>query len=431
MMPKVSTSLRTPLLAGAAVALVFFVGFGGWAAIAPLAGAAVAPAVVVPEGSRKSLAHLEGGIVRQIMVRDGDRVTAGQPLIDLDATRARSEHATLLAQWRGLKAQEARLLTEAADEPELRFPVTLLAAGDEDPAVHVVLESETARFVSRERALEDQLAVLRERASQAVAEIQGHEAGIQSFERQLKLILEEITTVKTLLRDGLERKPRLLALERSRAQIEGEKATSVANIAQARQVISEARMQMTSLVSERIDEVATDLAQARRDLGGLEERLRATQDQLERTVVRAPVDGTVVALVVKTPGGVIAAGEPILDIVPAGDALILEARVAPIDIDEVHPGLPAEVHLLAYKSRNLPRINGTVRDVSADRLTDPETNQPYYTARIAVDATALPQDVILTAGMPADAMIVTGERTFLRYLLQPLTDTLRRGLRES
>ena len=425
------TSLRPPLLAGTAVALAFFAGFGGWAATAPLAGAAVAPALVAPEGSRKTVQHLEGGIVRRILVHDGSLVAAGQPLVELDDTRARAEHAALLAEWRAATASEARLLAEQADRTEPAFPAELLDAAREDPALARMLAGEVDRLSTRRASLRDQQAILADRVAQAEAEIVGLEAEIASAHTQLGLIGEEIEIVQRLLAKGLERKPRLLALLRSKTQIEGAIAANRAAIARAGQVIAEARQQSLSLESSQADDIAAELAETRKGLAGLAERIRATADQLARIVVTAPVEGTVVDVRIKTIGGVIEPGAPLLDLVPAGGELLLEARVAPVDIDEVHPGLRAQVHLLAYNSRNLRRIEGEVRGVSADRLEDPATRQPYYLAKVAVDRAALPAGITMTAGMPADVMIVTGERTLLQYLLRPITDTLRRGLRES
>jgi HlyD family secretion protein len=202
-------------------------------------------------------------------------------------------------------------------------------------------------------------------------------------------------------------------------------------VAGARQAIGEAQQQITALRSERAETVAGELATTRRDLAQVQQKLAAAADKLARITITAPVAGTVVDLKLKTPGGVVGAGDPLLDLVPQDDTLVLEARVAPMDIDEVHAGLQAQVHLLAYKSRNLPRIEGQVREVSADRLTDPKTGEPYYKARIAVPAAALPHGITLAPGMPAEALIVTARRTFLSYLTQPLRDAFRRGLRES
>ena len=429
--PRPRTALGPPLLAGGLVAGLFFAGFGGWAVTAPLAGAAVAPAVVAPEGSRKTVQHLEGGIVRDILVRDGSQVVAGQPLIELDATRARAEHAALLAEWRALSAVEARLLAEQAGAAAIAFPEDLLAAAREDGPFARVLAGESGRLVSRQAALADQQAILAERIAQARSEIAGLEAGIASAHRQLALVDEEVGIVRKLLEKGLERRPRLLQLERTQAELEGKIGSDRAAIARAGQEIAEARQQMRSLASEQVEQVAGELAATRKDLARASEQLRATADCLERTVIRAPVTGTVLDLRVKTPGGVVEPGEALMDIVPAGTDLLLEARVGPTDIDEVHAGLEAQIHLLAYRSRDLPRIGGTVREVSADRLEDPHTGEGYYLARVAVARAVLPASVVLAPGMPADVMIVTGQRTLLAYLLRPVTAALRRGLRES
>src|SRR4051794_6652062 len=282
-MPVPSSSLRLPLLAGSAVAIGFFGGLCGWAATAPLAGAALAPAVVAPDGSRKIIQHLEGGIVRRIRVQDGSIVVAGQELIELDDTAARSEHTALLAQWQALTAAETRLLDEQSGTIAVTFPSELAAAAGKDPALARVLASETDRLLSRRAALADQQAVLAERIAQGEAEIQGLGDEIASGKRQLALIAEEVEGVQTLLDKGLERKPRLLALERAQAQIEGSVASSRAGIARARQVIAETRQQMRGLESAQAESIAKELADTRKNLGPIEDRLRATADRLART----------------------------------------------------------------------------------------------------------------------------------------------------
>ena len=352
------------------------------------------------------------------------------PLVQLDDTRARSEQGALLAEWRAAKASEARLLAEQEGRDQPAFAAALTEAAAADPALARLLAGERDRLNTRRAALRDQQAVLAERIAQSEAEIAGLGAQIASGARQLALIEEEIGIVGQMLEKGLALKSRLLALERSQAEIDGTIGNDRAGIARAGQEIAELRQKSRSLASTQAEEVANDLAEARKTLASLEEKLHATADELARTVVVAPVDGTVVNVRIKTPGGVIGAGEALMDLVPATGDLLLEARVAPVDIDEVHAGLAAQVHLLAYQSRNLPRIEGMVREVSADRLEDPTSHQPYYLAQVAVDRATLPAGVTLTAGMPADVMIVTGERTLLQYLLRPITDTLRRGLHE-
>lgn len=218
------------------------------------------------------------------------------------------------------------------------------------------------------------------------------------------------------------------------AELDGARAQNQAEIARARQEIGEAELRIVDLDTTSLDKVAGELTQVNAELASVQEKLRASEDVLKRTVITAPVAGTVVELRYRTPRGVIAPGAPILDIVPTEDELLIEARVAPTDIDAVHPGLAAQVHLLAYQQRNLPRIEGTVRTVSADALTDPDTGASYFLARVEVDRARLARlapEVTLTAGMPAEVLIMTGEQTTLAYLLKPFLDTLRRSFRES
>ncbi|HWL70041.1 MAG TPA: HlyD family type I secretion periplasmic adaptor subunit [Geminicoccus sp.] len=425
------TSLRTPLLAAVAIGLAFFGGFGGWAATAPLAGAALAPAVVVPEGSRKQVQHLEGGIVRRILVQDGNRVAAGQPLVELDDTSARAAHAGLLARWAALAGAQARLEAEQAGRFTVTFPQDLLDAAGQDPVLAAILAGEQERLASRRSALAERRTVLERQIAETQATQAGHAAAIASGERQQALIEEEGKGIQELFRRGLERKPRVLALQRAEAQIAGAVAAARAELVRADQTITRLRQEIRSLETDHQDEIAAELVRTRAALAPVAQELASTEDRLARTVLRAPVAGTVVDLRLKTVGGVVAAGQPLLDIVPDSAELLLEARVAPVDIDEVHAGLQAEVHLLAFRSRNLTRIRGTVRAVSPDRLQDPVTHQPYYLTRVAVDPASLPEGVAMAPGMPAEVMIVTGERTLLSYLVQPITETLRRGMRES
>jgi HlyD family secretion protein len=429
-----AASLRGPLLAAAAVFLVFFGGFGSWAALAPLSGAAVAPAIVAPEGYRKTVQHLEGGIVGGIRVRDGSLVEAGDVLVTLDDTRARAEHAATRAELAARLASGARLAAEQTGAPEPAFPEELLALAREDPDAEQLVQAERASLAARRRALADQLLVLDRRVAQAQSDLAAYEGGLASIDRQMELIDEEIATVEDLLAKGLDRKPRLLALQRARADLDGQRVAATGNAARTRELIGATRAERVALVSGRAEEVATGLAAARAEIGQLQAAARAARDQLERTVIRSPVAGEVVELQLRTLGGVIGPGEPILSIVPRDELLVIEARVAPADIDVVHAGLLADVHLLAYQSRNLMRIRGEVTHVSGDRLVDEATGEPYFIARIVVDSATLREtapEVELTAGMPAEALIITGERTLLDYIVKPIRASFRRSLRES
>jgi HlyD family secretion protein/epimerase transport system membrane fusion protein len=417
--------------AGWATIAVFFLGFGGWAWYAPLSSAAIAPGVVAPDGKRRTVQHLEGGIVGDILVRDGSRVEAGQPVLVLSDIRARSQHGALVEQRRILSAVEARLDAEQRNLPAPAFPEELL--GSQDARVREVVALQNELFHTRRSARDGQEKVIRQRIRQLREEIAGHQARIRSQDVQLALIAEEADAVRDLVAKGLERKPRLLSLERARAEIEGDRAESRAQIARAEQAIGEAEIQILTQTDKWRDEVAAELAETRTKLATVESEMSATADALARTVVRAPVPGLVMDMRVTTTGGVLAAGDPILDIVPAEAELVVDAQVSPLDIDDVHAGLPAHVVLSAYKQRNLPRLMGTVRDVTADRLTDPRTGQPYFLARVVVPREALASvghGVEMAPGMPAEVLIETGERTLLDYLVQPFIESIRRSFRE-
>lgn len=425
--------LRPLALGGAGAMLAFFGGLGAWAATAPLAGAAVAPAVVAPEGYRKTVQHLEGGIVREILAREGSQVPAGAVLVRLDDTQARAEVSGLEAGWYATRAALARLAAEERGDAGLTPDPELAAAAAARPAVAAAVRAEADQLAARRAALEGRVAVLLSRIEKERRAIEGLKAEAVSYEQQRRFVDEELKAVRRLVEQGLERKPRLLALQRAKSQMEGNLASARAGLGRSKEAIAEAELERASLHQQRAEEVVKELTAAQVEAAGLAEKLKAARDRLERGVIVAPVAGTVVNLRVRTTGGVVGAGEPVMDLVPSGDELVLEARVSPTDIDEVAPGFKAQIHLTAYRTRHLPRLEGVVRQVSADRLVDEATREPYYAARIAVDAAEvakLGEGVALTPGMPAEALIVTHERTVLDYLMAPVADVFRRGMRE-
>jgi HlyD family secretion protein len=429
-----ASSFRGPVLAALAILVLFFGGFGTWAALVPLSGAAVAPAYVAPEGFRKTIQHLEGGIVSEIRVREGSTVEAGDVIVVLDDTRARAEYGSAHAELVATLAREARLAAEQSGAAEPAFPDDLAAEAAADPATRALVASERDSMTARRHALADQLAMRDGKIAQAKSDLLAYEGSLASIDRQIELIDEEIATVEDLLRKGLDRKPRLLALQRARADLDGQRNAAVANANGTRELIVTTQSERAALISGRFEEVATGLAEARAATGRLRAQVRAARDRLDRTVIHAPVAGEVVDLKLRTLGGVVGPGEPILDLLPRDQPLVIEARISPQDIDVVHPGLIADVHLTAFHTRHLPRVRGEVRQVSADRLTDPKTGEPYYTVQIVVDMAKVQEktpELRLTAGMPAEAMIITGERTMLDYLIDPIRSSFRRALRES
>ncbi|MBP2231730.1 HlyD family type I secretion membrane fusion protein [Azospirillum agricola] len=423
------------VVAGLALGLAGFGGFGAWAALAPLASAAVAPGTVTADSHRKTVQHLDGGIVAELLVRDGDRVVAGQPLIRLDDLESRSTVTLLEGQLWALLAQETRLIAERDEAPAMALPKALAAkAADPVSAASVaeMLGGQERIFASRRASLEGRAVVTRQRIAQLEAQIAGLEAQRKAGGRQLVLIQEETAAVAEMVAKGLERKPRLLALMRQAVELEGVQGDLANRIAQAREGIAQAELEILGLRADQQSEVATELRDVQIRRAEAEEKLAAASIRHGRRDVLAPESGTVMNLRAFAPGAVVAPGEAILDLVPLDDRLVIDARVSPTDIDVVHAGLPAKVVLSAFKSRTTPQLDGAVLRVSADAVTDERTGQPYYQARVAVDAAQLTalRDVHLLPGMPAETLIVTGERTLLRYLTQPIEDSFRKAFRE-
>jgi len=424
--------LRGVAWAGNILLVGFVLGIGTWSVLAPLESAAIASGAVEAETSRKTVQHLEGGIIREILVRDGDAVTAGQALIRLDNTKARSELQAFRGQFWDAKAREARLLAERDAQDVIAFPSALESARHKNPAVETILAGQQKIFETRRQVLQSQAAVVKERIAQVDKEITGLRFQESAATRRADIIRQEVAAVAPLVEKGLERRPRLLALEREMAEIDGRRGETAAQISRAHQVIAESHATLLRMESDRQNEVAQSLRETQNQISVLSERIRALDDQLSRTEVKAPEDGIVTDLRIHTPGGVLAAGAPILDLVPREDRLIVNARLRPEDIDVVHPGLPAEVHLLAYKQRRVPPLAGTVTYVSADRLLDRRTDHWYYAAKIRVDDERLAkiEGVAMVPGMPVQALIKTGESTVAMYALRPLLDSFDRAFRE-
>jgi HlyD family secretion protein len=424
--------VRELVLAGSALVGIFVIGFGTWSAMAPLESAAVAMGTVVSESSRKTLQHLEGGIIRDILVHDGDAVRAGQVLVRLDDTKARTTLAALEGQLWDAKAREARLVSERDGAAQILFPPELVLT-EAAPALAAALSGQQKIFETRRLLQESKTAAIHERINQIHAEIDGHEAEVTGLRKRTVLLQEEIAGIRELVSKGLERKPRLLQLERDMAEMEGKIGDTTAQIARAKQSIAESEVDILSLQNDRQKEVADELRETQKKRHELEEQARAAADVLARIEVKAPESGVVTDLHIHTPSGVVAAGEALLDLVPDADRLVVEAQVRPEDIDRVHEGLPAQVRLLPYKQRRTPPLDATVIYVSADRLVDKHTNLPYFAAKLRVDEEALAAlgaDVKMMPGMPSEAMIKTGASTVAIYALSPILDSFHRAFRE-
>ena len=425
--------LRTRLFVGIAVIGIFFGGFGVWAAFAPLQSGAIATGVINVAGQRKTLQHLEGGIVESLMVKEGDTVKAKQVLIRLSNTQALAQVQLQWAQLAAALASSSRLEAERDHKTKVVFKSEILTflRGDRTKYKEIT-EGQKSIFLSHNDAFKSQKDLTRQRIRQLQAEIGGLKAEIESQDLQLSLIKEEVADLSGLLEKGYARKPRLLELRRQSAALQGSKDQNISRIARAKQAIIEAELGLVDIKAKGMNDVVTELRETQETIAELRERASASEDILSRIEIRAPVSGRVVNLQIFTKGGVIAPGVPILDIVPNDELLVVEARVDPLDIDVVHAGLVAEIRLSAFRADEIPVIKGVVENVSPDAITDQQSGQSYYTARIVLAKGAkLPKDKPLYPGMPAEVLIVTGERTALSYLVEPITRSLSRSLREN
>lgn len=436
--PNITAAIARPTIIGLAIIAVFVAVFFVWGGLAPLEGGALAPGRISPEGSRRTVQHLEGGIISQFRVADGDLVASGDILVVMQETQARASYEVLLNQQRLFQAQRARLRSEQSGAQEPAFPPALTGLATHDAEIADYLATQTELFLRRTELHTNRQSVFRQRALQLEAEISGLREQIQSQNVRLGLIAEEIEATRTLYERGLAPRPRLLALQREEASITEQRAANRAAIARAGQSIGETEVQLLAADAQRLDEISTELNMVQAELAEVDERLLASTDVLDRTVVRAPISGIVVNLRVRTEGGVINPGDPVLDIVPVEEALIIDARLSPMDIDVVSPGQRASVHLSALPQKSLPRIDGEVIDISADALTDEATGESFFRVRVRVDMEALEalgvqigSDLTLYPGMPADVLIVTGERSMLAYLLEPLRSSMRNALKEA
>jgi HlyD family secretion protein len=425
---------RKPLILGAVVVVLFFAGFGAWAMLAPIASAVLASGTISPEGSRKTVQHLEGGIIAEILVVEGEQVEAGQPLVILKETQARASYEVLAGKKLLLEAQLYRLRAEQLGADTLEFPETLLRVAQADENLQNVLDAQVELFRSRRTLDVGRKAIGANRIEQLYQEITGLKSQVSSQQLQLVLLDEELLSKKKMLDEGFYAKPEYLALLRLRAEISGDKSQLEAEIAQTQQSVGETQLQIVNVESTRLDEIALMSADFQAELNVVDEEIAAKLDTLSRTVIRAPVAGTVMDERFHTLGAVVKPGESLLDIVPSESKLLIDARILPVDIDNVYPGQSTRIVFSALAQRDLPQIAGRVKSVSADILTDERSGDVFYQVWVEVPLNELSKlggDVEIVPGMPAEVYIVTGERTLIQYLVQPITDSLRRSFRET
>jgi len=416
---------------GRLIILVFVVGFFGWAALAPLDSAVVAQGVVVVETHRKTIQHLEGGIVRDVLVRDGQSVHEGQMLVRLDDTQARTSLALLQGESDALLAEEARLDAQRDNRDQISFPAELLARKD-DPKVAQAMAGEESTFAAQRDTLQKQIQILTQRSGENGTIIAGLKAEQASIEKQMALVDQETASVQELYTKGLSTLPRLLALQRQAADLSGQRGQIIEKISQVHMTSGENEMQAMNVRNQYMSDVVKELRDTQTKRFDLLDRLKAAQDVLARLSVRAPVSGKVVELSVHTNGAVVKPGDTLMEIVPERDALEVEAHVRPEDADNIQIGMPASVTFSAYQRRRLPALSGTVGNISADRIVDQRTGQAYFAVTVTVDRTPLKgySDAKIIPGLPVEVSLETGERTALGYFVEPITDVFRRGMRE-
>lgn len=424
-------SIRRHLLAAGLAGIFLVGGVGGWAATTELSGAVIAPGTLVVQSNIKKVQHPSGGIVGVLNVREGDHVDAGEVVIRLDPVQTQASLSMATKALDELQSRQARLEAERDDEQAVDMPSELLARQADEETGRAV-KGELRVFELRKQAREGQKAQLRERISQLKQEIEGIDGQIQSKTGEIALINSELEGVRSLWKRNLVPIDRVTASEREAVRLAGERGSLVASLAQAKGKITETELQIIQVDQDLRSEVARELGDVRSKISELAERKVAGEDQLKRIDIRAPQAGIVHELSVHTIGGVVPAGDALMLIVPDADALDVEARIAPQDIDQVHVGQAAVMRFSAFDQRTTPELNGALKRVSADISQDSRTGASYYTARVTVASEQLERlgALKLVAGMPVEVFLQTSPRTVLSYLTKPLKDQVTKAFRE-
>lgn len=400
-----------------------------WSVAAPLSSAVLAQGTVKVDSSRKKVQHAEGGVVKDILVRDGATVTAGQVLVRMDEIRAGAAHGMVTGGRDVAMASEARLLAERDDLPRIAFPEGLLKRTAAEPQVAQIMAAQETLFAARRSARAGELGIIDQQIAALMSEIDGFESQRQSKDAQMDSLQGDLRALMELDREGMVERTRLRAIERDIAKLKGERDELSSRIATARTAIAEQRLKKFQVNRAFKEDVAAELKKVQTENYELIEREQATRRSLELMELRAPVAGTVTELKAHTPGGFVGAGEVLMEIVPADDRLVIEARVLPADVDRVLVGQRAGVKFQAFNRRTLPELTGEVVYVSPDAVTDPRTETAHFLVKVSVPAGEMArlEDQKVQPGMMADVFIRTGQRTFAGYLLEPLTDSFSKA----
>ncbi|QND54630.1 HlyD family type I secretion periplasmic adaptor subunit (plasmid) [Phyllobacterium sp. 628] len=422
--------LRRLIIAGVTTVMVAFGGFFGWAYSAELGSAAVALGTVIVDSKRKTISHLEGGMLDRLLVQEGDEVKVGQPLIKLDDTKARSELQSLQSRRVGLIAKLARLRAEQASEKQITFPEGFGGPGDV-PAENAV-KAEQIFFQKRLAQKTSRTDVQRQNIEQYSEQSKSSASQVAATDRQIELITEQRNAIASLVAKGFAQKSKLTEIDTKLSELAGNRGQYAGDKAKAEQAKSGAQFALTGIESDLQSEIAGEITTNQTDLADTEERIVAAKDVMRRVEIRSPQAGIVANIRLRTPGGVIAAGEPLLDIVPENEPMVVEMKISPRDIDSVTVGSPTQIKLTAYNQRSLTPLDGKISYIAADQLLDEKTDAAYFVARaeIAPKSLAANPSVKLYPGMPAEVIIVHKTRRAIDYIISPISDSLNRAFRE-
>lgn len=429
---------RLPQASLRRVALLSFltvvIGLGGmllWASLARIDAAVPATGVIIASGKRKTITVLDAGILRELLVREGDHVAAGQVLLRLDDVQIQAVRNQAKVQYWAAVARAARLTAEAADRRELPIAPDLQHAADNDPAVAAALTAELRQFVVRWAAVDASVRVQDRKVAQTQAQMGAIRAQIASAGTRLSLVREELRSVEYLLARGLQTRPHQLDLMRTEAELQGQVGQLASQLTGAQQAIAQTELETINAAEARRAEISKDRADTQSSQADADQRLRAATDQLSKREVTAPEAGTVTDLKFYTVGSSIGPGQPIMDLAPETNHLLVEGTIAPAEVERLRIGQLVNIRLTAYKAHRVPVITGRLTYVGADRQMD-ANNQAVFMVRAEVDPDALKDKpgVVLLAGMPADVLILNGSRSVLSFLLSPITDSLFRAMKE-
>lgn len=429
--PSIHSNWKSPVAAAYFVILTTFAGGAGWAAVTKLDSAAVARGVVIAQSNKKTIQHLEGGIVREIFVRNGDQVKEGELLVRLDDTQAKASLDTIRNQQIAARVQEARLLAERDQRSTIKLPDDLTARLN-DPAVKRIIEDQESNMKERSTYLNSQIAVLNAKIAQTAQEMKALEADAENSRQQLVTIDQELVGLRQLLSKQLVSVSRVAALERERFRLQGVLDRALSDNKKGAQSIQETKLTIVQLQKQFLQQVSNDIIDVRKNIVDLGEKEHVARDILSRTNIRSPRTGIVQSLKIYTIGAVVRPGDPLMDIAPTGDELTISIKINPSDADSLLEGLRAEVRFPTYHSRRVPFMYGHLKSVSYDRINDEKNNETYFEGEVIVGAKDIPAEIKdkLKPGLPADVMVNTGEQTPLDYFLGPLFDRMGQGLRE-